>query len=257
VAVTGDVAAAGARDLDPAQAAAATRLGFDPVYSTDHDHAEVTAFVNGPRVGKDLIASNYFCPRCEEMIRSAGGEIMPNPRATGAFAGRSRWARFSAATELADLRAAATARGLPDLNNAHGLDRKAYIKELAALPEVGSKAEDIAAALDRGGPFTSLDDLAARVTSLSPDVVRRLASLVTRGSPPAPHLLDVNDYPDSDALYLQGLQALPGIGPSRAKAILAARESGPFASLDDLAQRVPSLPRNVLEQLRNRIDFGR
>ncbi|MBP6572141.1 MAG: helix-hairpin-helix domain-containing protein, partial [Gemmatimonadales bacterium] len=43
--------------------------------------------------------------------------------------------------------------------------------------------------------------------------------------------------------------ALPGIGPTRAKAIVAFRDSaGPFRRLDDL-RRVPGLPASVLRGL--------
>ncbi|MFH7326204.1 ComEA family DNA-binding protein [Desulfurivibrio sp. C05AmB] len=49
------------------------------------------------------------------------------------------------------------------------------------------------------------------------------------------------------------LQALTGIGPSKAAAIIESRESaGPFASIEDLA-RVPGIGARTVENLSDRI----
>ena len=52
---------------------------------------------------------------------------------------------------------------------------------------------------------------------------------------------------------LSDLDALPGIGPARAAAILQEREArGPFASVDDLA-RVSGLGPAAIARLRDRV----
>jgi competence ComEA-like helix-hairpin-helix protein len=49
------------------------------------------------------------------------------------------------------------------------------------------------------------------------------------------------------------LVALPGIGPTRAKAIIAYRQTnGPFASVSDL-EKVPGLPRRLVRQLASQV----
>jgi competence ComEA-like helix-hairpin-helix protein len=57
----------------------------------------------------------------------------------------------------------------------------------------------------------------------------------------------VNQASESD------LVALPGIGPTRAKAIIAYRQTnGPFASVSDL-EKVPGLPRRLVRQLASQV----
>ncbi len=46
---------------------------------------------------------------------------------------------------------------------------------------------------------------------------------------------------DPNTAPLQMLVTLPGIGPGRAKAIIAERANGPYRSLSDLEQRVPGI----------------
>jgi competence ComEA-like helix-hairpin-helix protein len=51
------------------------------------------------------------------------------------------------------------------------------------------------------------------------------------------------------------LEALPGIGPARALAIVAARERGPFRRVEDLS-RVPGIGPHTLAGLAGWIGFG-
>jgi competence protein ComEA len=64
------------------------------------------------------------------------------------------------------------------------------------------------------------------------------AEAAPEGATPAPPAASAVNINSSDAT---GLQALPGIGPSKASAIVADRAAnGPFASCDDL-QRVKGI----------------
>jgi competence protein ComEA len=52
------------------------------------------------------------------------------------------------------------------------------------------------------------------------------------------------------------LEALPGIGPVRAEAIVRSRqEEGPFQSIDDLVTR-KLIPRSVLEDIKDKVTVG-
>lgn len=55
---------------------------------------------------------------------------------------------------------------------------------------------------------------------------------------------------------LEELDALPGIGPARAQAIIDYRsQHGPFRSGKDL-ENVPRLPKNVIDKLRGELSYG-
>lgn len=62
-------------------------------------------------------------------------------------------------------------------------------------------------------------------------------------------LVDINTAPAG------ALEALPGIGAARARAIIAARQAQPFATTDDLVAR-GVLPADVYEALRNLVTTG-
>lgn len=51
------------------------------------------------------------------------------------------------------------------------------------------------------------------------------------------------------------LTGLPGIGPSKAAAIIAEREKKPFASVDDL-ERVSGIGERTVEDLRSKVAVG-
>jgi competence protein ComEA len=76
-----------------------------------------------------------------------------------------------------------------------------------------------------------------------------IAALLPPGSPAqgAPAPLNIN------AATARDLEALPGLGPTRAAAILQYRqEHGPFAAVDELA-RVPGLGTGTVARLRDRV----
>lgn len=112
----------------------------------------------------------------------------------------------------------------------------ATAKELTRLPGVGpTLAERIVTDREANGPFRTLDGL-ERVSGVGPATIRRLAPhLRFAGAPSRPELVDVNR---ADA---EALATLPGIGPARARAIIAWRtEHGPFRSMDSLTD-VPGI----------------
>ncbi|HTO06172.1 MAG TPA: helix-hairpin-helix domain-containing protein [Myxococcota bacterium] len=55
-------------------------------------------------------------------------------------------------------------------------------------------------------------------------------------------------------LSARGLERVPEIGPARAAAIVAERErGGPFASLEELAARVPGIGPKTVDRIRSRL----
>jgi len=118
--------------------------------------------------------------------------------------------------------------------------------ELTGLPGIGPVK---AAAIVNARPFKGLADLDA-VPGIGPKTLATITPLVVftadgkpaeaapEGAAPAPPSASAVNINASDAT---GLQALPGIGPSKASAIVADRTAnGPFASCDDL-QRVKGI----------------
>jgi competence protein ComEA len=136
--------------------------------------------------------------------------------------------------------------------------------ELARLPKVGPRlAKVIVADREAHGAFGSLAGL-DRVSGIGPGLLKVLAPHVvfsgagTRVSPSAPLPSGPSAQGAPSPLNLNSatvaeLDALPGIGPSRAAAILQYRERhGPFAEVDELA-RVPGLGVAAVARLRERV----
>ncbi len=153
---------------------------------------------------------------------------------------------------------------------------RASAAELARLPKVGlALAKTIVAEREAKGSFGSLEGL-DRVPGIGPGMLGAIAPHVTfsapaassftpasgqfaRPAPPAggvaggsspggaPPAVNVN------TATLSELDRLPGIGPTRAAAILQERQArGPFASVEELS-RVPGLGPAAIARLRDRV----
>jgi competence protein ComEA len=153
---------------------------------------------------------------------------------------------------------------------------RASAAELSRLPKVGlALAKTIVADREANGPFRSLEGL-DRVPGVGPGVLGAISAKVTFSRPAAPsfapasgqfarpppppggaplspgggglvHLVNINTATVSE------LDALPGIGPARAAAILQVRETrGPFASVEELS-RVPGLGPAAIARLRDHV----
>lgn len=147
-------------------------------------------------------------------------------------------------------------------------------RELDRLPGVGpALARAIVEDRERNGPFNSLGDL-ERVAGLGSSKVARLEPHVAlpagataggaRGARGARNARDASRTAvtvatkrlDLNRASATELQALPGIGPARAEAIVRWREEhGRFRRVEDLLQ-VPGVGSATLERLRPLIQAG-
>ena len=137
--------------------------------------------------------------------------------------------------------------------------------ELDRLPGVGpALARSIATHRRSEGPFRSLEDL-ERVPGLGSSKVKRLAPFTTlpAGVGQGPEPGDAGggfQGPERHGSQLnlnrataKELQALPGIGPARAQAIVRWRdENGPFRNFQDLS-KVPGIGPATVSRLRSRV----
>ncbi|UCC82039.1 MAG: ComEA family DNA-binding protein [Gemmatimonadota bacterium] len=148
-----------------------------------------------------------------------------------------------------------------DVNTASEID-------LDRLPGVGpTLAQAILDHRQREGPYWDLGEL-ERVPGLGSSTVRRLAPYTTLSAaagggapggeagrsgpagPPGAAVVDLN------RASVKELQALPGIGPARASAIVRWRgEHGSFETVDDLLE-VPGIGPATLERLRALVVVG-
>lgn len=125
---------------------------------------------------------------------------------------------------------------------------RASARDLDRLPGVGMRlAKEIVADRMLRGPFGSAEGL-LRVDGIGPAAVRRLEPFLRfqagRVAVPA-----TQEAPDLNTMTLSDLERLPGVGPSRARAILAYRDkNGPFADPREL-ERVPGLGPKMAQRL--------
>jgi competence ComEA-like helix-hairpin-helix protein len=142
--------------------------------------------------------------------------------------------------------------------------------ELARLPRIGlALAKNIVADREAHGPFASLEGL-DRVPGIGPGMLAVIRDKVAFSGTPAnsrPGAPSVNEtaapLPRGAAAPLNlntattsELDALPGIGPARARSIIEFRERhGSFSTVDDLGG-VPGLGSAAVAKLRERLTAG-
>lgn len=148
-------------------------------------------------------------------------------------------------------RAASAQAGRP-LRPGEQIDlNSAPASELVRLPRVGpALARRIVSDRETNGPYRTLEDL-DRVTGVGPAILAEVKGFViqsgavqSRAGPGAPSgsgsVIDLNAATEAELLRL------PGIGPAKAQAIVAYRQSrGPFASVEDVV-RVPGIGPSTL-----------
>jgi competence protein ComEA len=130
---------------------------------------------------------------------------------------------------------------------------QAPVAEVTRLPKVGPRlAKIIVADREAHGPFGSLAGL-DRVVGVGPGLLKIIAPHAAF-SGVVSRLLDAAAVPlNLNSASMQDLDALPGIGPAKAAAILQYRERhGSFTTVDDLA-RVPGFGSAAVSRLRERL----
>jgi competence protein ComEA len=127
--------------------------------------------------------------------------------------------------------------------------------ELARLPKVGLRlAKVIVADREAHGPFGGLAGL-DRVPGIGPGLLQLLGPHVAFSGTGAASPAGIQSGPDVSPVDLNSatandLDALPGIGPSRAAAILRYREQhGRFTSVEELKE-VPGFGRAAVSRVR-------
>jgi competence ComEA-like helix-hairpin-helix protein len=127
---------------------------------------------------------------------------------------------------------------------------RATARELERLPGVGpGLARKIVADRESRGAFGGIEGL-DRVPGLGPATLARMASHLSFSGVRTENSAGVLDaLVDPNRATVEDLEALPGIGPAKARAIVAFRDSaGPFRHVDDL-RRVPGVSAALLGRL--------
>lgn len=112
---------------------------------------------------------------------------------------------------------------------------------------IARPGERVADAIERAGGLTAEAD--ANAINLARRVVDQDQVIVPKAGAGAMRLLDLNRATQ------QQLEALPGIGPARATAILAARAQAPFRTTDELLDR-GLVPASVYAQIRDLVGIA-
>jgi competence protein ComEA len=146
---------------------------------------------------------------------------------------------------------------------------RAAAEDLARLPRVGlAMAKRIVADREAHGPFggpVGLD----RVPGIGPGLLASITPHLTFSSPapspgPAPaanslpsaDLAPMPEPVDLNSADAAALDALPGVGPAKAQAVIRYREAnGPFRAVQELA-RVPGFGAAALRRLTGRVRVG-
>jgi len=149
---------------------------------------------------------------------------------------------------VAAQREASRAVGIP-LQPGERLDPdRASAQELARLPGIGMRmAKEIVSDRELRGFFGSPQGL-LRVDGIGPATVGRLEPFLRFQTPQSGGTAP-SSLPNLNTMTAADLDRLPGVGPSRARAILAYRDkNGPFADPRDL-ERVPGVGQRLAERL--------
>jgi competence ComEA-like helix-hairpin-helix protein len=128
------------------------------------------------------------------------------------------------------------------------------VDDLMRLPGIGpATAKRIVADRESHGVFSSIAGL-GRVRGLGRSLLTRLAPHLSFGGVPAEALVtSSSDALDLNRATVADLVTLPGIGPAKARAIVAFRDSsGPFRQLEDL-RRVPGISAALFGRLAGRV----
>lgn len=131
---------------------------------------------------------------------------------------------------------------------------RASAEELARVPGIGpATARRIVADRQNRGAFGGLAGL-DRVSGIGPATLAKLAPLLMFSGVPADtlHSIEAGQL-DLNAAGVAELDALPGIGRARARAIIAFRDSaGPFRKVEELS-RVPGISASLVRRLAEKL----
>jgi competence ComEA-like helix-hairpin-helix protein len=149
---------------------------------------------------------------------------------------------------LAAQREASKAVGIP-LQPGETVDPdQATAQELARLPGIGMRmAKEIVSEREIRGGFGSPNGM-LRIDGIGPRTLRKLEPFL-RFQMPQPAGTSPASLPNLNSMTAADLERLPGVGTSRARAILAYREkNGPFADPAEL-DRVPGIGQKLARRL--------